>query len=149
VHDVPAGFAGRLIERELGWVPEDLLDIPLASSAPGRPIRSGYAQGASPGMSIPLSLDTIRRGIRVKLINLHPTQADLRLELPREWPLARLGLGALGMTELTPALSAAVIRPAEEEVVMVWCAHTGHDRAYTPEQYVNMATDVEWRRDPR
>jgi hypothetical protein len=149
VHDLAPGFTGRLIERELGWVPEDLLEIPLASRAPGRAIRPGYAQGASPGMAIALPLDSIRRGITVKLVNFSPTQPDLRMELPREWPAARLGLRLPAMTELEPRLSAVVIRPAEQEVVMLWCAQTARERQYTPLQYAEMATDVEWRRDPR
>jgi len=147
-HSLPEGYGGRILERELGWAPEDLLEIPLFTRAE-TPIRAAYAQGASPGMSIPLDLAAIRKGVPMKLVNLHPAQPELRLELPREWPDARLDLGGLSMTALAPSLAAVVIRPDEEEVVMVWHATADEPRERMPEEYAAMRFDVAWRRDPR
>ncbi|MEZ4589236.1 MAG: DUF2169 domain-containing protein [Gemmatimonadales bacterium] len=147
-HSLPEGYGGRIIERELGWAPADLLEIPLFTRSE-TPIRAAYAQGASPGMSIPLELERIRQGIPAKLVNLHPGQPELRMELPREWPEARLDLGGLSMTALAPSLSAVVIRPDDEEVVMVWHATADESRERMPEEYAAMRFDVAWRRDPR
>ena len=147
LHHLPPDYPGRLAERELGWVPADLLQT--GSILHGHRPRPEYGQAASPGMTAALALDVIRRGIPVKLVHLHPERPELAMELPREWPAARLGLAGPAMTDLTPSLSAVVIRPADLEVVMVWCAGTERTREYTPGQYADMAARVEWRRDPR
>ncbi len=147
LHGLPADFAGRVAERDLGWAPADLLQT--GSMLQGHQPRAEYGQGASAGMVTDLSLETIRAGIPVKLVHLHPERPELTMELPRDWPVAKLGLGGPSMTDLTPKLSAVVIRPDDLEVVMVWCAETRRSREYTPKQYAEMATEVAWRRDPR
>ena len=150
LHCLPGGFVGTVTEQQRGWAAADLLGHPLLTAPNRGPVSSAFGQGASPGMVHPrMPLETIQRGIPVKITNMHPDQPDLVLELPREWPRARLGLSALAKTDLDPHLAAIVIRPAEQEVVMVWSATTGRDRLYTPGQLAEMAAEVEWRREPR
>jgi len=147
LHDLVADYAGPLAERDLGWVPSDLLAT--GSLLHGHAPRPEYGQGASAGMSIDLPLESLRAGVPVKLVNMRAERPELSMELPRDWPAAKLGLGGPTMTDLTPKLNAVVIRPDDLEVVMVWCAETTRSREYTPGQYGDMAAEVEWRRDPR
>jgi hypothetical protein len=145
IHDLPPGFEGRLAEKERNWVAPDLLDIPPVTVVPDRPVRQEYFQAASPGMSFPVALGAVTAGIVVELTNLHPDRPALNLQLPREWPSARLELEPGKMTELQPHLNAVVLRPDDLEVVMIWCARTERSREHTPRQYAEMKTDVAWR----
>lgn len=146
---LPDGFAGTVAEQDRGWAPLDLLVHPVITANRGE-LSPGYGQGASPGMvHRRMPLETIQRGIPAKFVNLHPDRPDLQMELPREWPKARLALGGPAMTDLEPHLAAVIIRPDEQEVVMLWAATTGQERAYTPAQYDGMASLVEWRRERR
>lgn len=143
-------FADRVTELARGWTPPDLLTIPGCWKPEGRPVRIEFAQAASPGMVHPrIPLETIAAGIPLKVVNMHPEHRELRMELPRERPRARLALGVTGQADLETHLSAVVIRPDREQVVMVWSARTERTRAYTPAQLTDMSSTVEWLRDRR
>jgi hypothetical protein len=50
------------------------------------------------------------------------------------------------MVELDTQLNTIVVRTDHDRLVVVWCARTPVDRAYTPKQLANMRQDVQWRR---
>jgi hypothetical protein len=145
IHGFPRGFAGSFVEKDQGWVPEDLLAIRPLMETPEKPLRPQFFQASSPGMSFSnLSAGRILDGVQVELQNMHPEHPRFVVELPRDVPKVRLGLNAGGMSNLDPHLNAAVIRPDDREVVMVWCAKTQRKHEYTPQQYADMKPDVTW-----
>ncbi len=114
---LPGSYSERIAEIDYGWAPPDL----LASEDPIKTmkVRPEFAQAASPGMS----LAEIAPGEIVRLTNLHLDEPEMWFQLPAEMPRVLVEVDGGAMAELEPHLNAVVIRPDEEQLVMIWCAH--------------------------
>ncbi len=109
----------------------------------GSPESPGFLHGAPPWLIFPdFDGDEV---IRVR--NMHPTLAELVVPMPAERPqmLIEPFTGG-GPTELQPALRTVVLRPENEELIVVWVGTLVVDRPPTEAQYKKMRHVVRWRK---
>ena len=121
----PPNYGGPVRETELGWAAGDIAFIPPVTKNLEALPRFEFTQAASAGMSVA----SVSPGELVELRNLHPVYPFCTFRLPDEVPLVHMELRAGEWTALEPHLNAVVIRPEEDEVVMVWCASAPVDAA--------------------
>ena len=126
-------------ETRMNWVAPGISRWPDLIETPAL-LTPAFFQGASPGMSLP----DLPLGSTVQLSNLHPEYPVFPVTVPHDPPRACLELQAGSWTELQPRLNAMVIRPDEEEVVMVWRADVERPREYMPADLAGMARWVGW-----
>jgi hypothetical protein len=132
----------QVAEVALGWAADNLLDIPSMLTTLDRMPRLEFAQSASPGMTV----RELPRDAELEFWNMHPDSPLRRVRLPDEVPRVKVALNAGKMVELDTQLNTIVVRTDHDRLVVVWCARTPVDRAYTPKQLANMRQDVQWRR---
>ncbi len=136
----PPDYKGPVRETELGWAAAELVDIQPVTCHPEEPLRMEFTQGASAGMS----LDYVAPGELVQLRNLHPVYPFCTFRLPDEVPRAVIELGAGNWNGLEPHLNAIVIRPEEDQVVMIWCASAPVASTFRPDDIDELRREVSW-----
>lgn len=136
----PPEYKGPVRETELGWAAHDLVEIEPLISHPENLCPLEFFQGASPGMS----LDYVTPGDLVELRNLHPVYPFCTFRLPDEVPRVLLEPGPGQCIALEPHLNAIVIRPEEDQVVMIWCASAALDAPIEPDDVDEIRRDVRW-----
>lgn len=136
----PPNYAGPVRETELGWAAADIARIQPATQRLDLPLRPEFTQAASAGMSV----DRVSPGEMVELRNLHPVYPFCAFRLPDEVPLAHMECRAGEWTALEPRLNAVVIRPEEDEVVMIWCASAPVDARFEPEDPDEIRRQITW-----
>jgi hypothetical protein len=137
----PPDYRGRLREVDLGWASADITAIPPATTTPGEPLRPEFLQGASAGMSVDFRVP----GQLAELRNLHPVYPFCTFRLPEETPQARMELGLGNWIALEPHLNAVVIRPDEDQVVMIWCASVPVPNTFRPTAPDELRREVYWQ----
>jgi hypothetical protein len=136
----PPDYRGPVRETELGWAAPDLPDIQPVISHAEEPCRMEFMQGASAGMS----LDYVSPGELVELRNLHPVYPFCTFRLPGEVPRVLMEPGGGNCIALEPHLNAIVIRPEEDQVVMIWCASAPVAATFRPDDIEDLRRDVSW-----
>jgi len=134
--------AGKPIaEVRKGWVDKDILELEPFFRTPDVPLRSGFAQGASAGMSF----DDIAPDQHFELEHIHPKRPLWSFDLSGEVPKMAIDLGGPSLTQLqAPHMCSVCIRPGRDEVLVVWAAWTEVDHTYEELEVLDMKRTIDW-----
>ncbi|AUX41544.1 hypothetical protein SOCE26_029640 [Sorangium cellulosum] len=136
-------FEGELQEipevRE-GYLPPELLEGDITDHL-GSPQNLRFFHAAAPWLVFP----DFDGDETLRIANMHPSLPELVVPMPRERPLLLLEPHTGGAAELAPALRTVVVRPDEEQLVLIWVGTLPVDRPPTEAQYRKMRHAVKWR----
>lgn len=122
-------------EIAFGWAPPEILQEKIA---PNKKLMPRFAQGASPGLSIP-NLDLNAEFV---LRNLFPDTPEGRFKLPGAPPKVTIELSTKDKKSAETQLNTVVIQPDARRLVLVWSARTKVARSYAPQQLANMRWQI-------
>ncbi|MDX9787847.1 MAG: DUF2169 domain-containing protein [Desulfobacterales bacterium] len=116
-------IAGDVPETRQGWIPPDILTL-SQGRFPFFDLR--FQQGASPGLAI----SNFPPDAELFLKNLFPSVPEKRLRLPGTLPKVTIALKPSDQRETRTKLTAVVVQPDENRVILVYAAICEVSRRY-------------------
>lgn len=123
----------------LCWLRIDLLNAPSIFEQQLHPL---FVQGATPGLSV----KELRPDETITLVNMFPESPHKTFNLPGEVPHVKVMLPKRKTVRMKPFLSSVVLRPDDNQLVIVWSCRSEVERPYAEPEYPYLPYEVVWKR---